>query len=232
MLKKSLLLGPASGRCIFCWTSVEIFRPSNRFINLKFQFPDMVGNISNFTRYDLLRCFLAVEKNISRNELVKQLSLGEGTIRTILDILKKKNLITSTRQGHSLTEKGTKIRKRIANLITLSKKIDISLYPKYKKIGIIVKRMNFVDITIEKRDVAVKNGAEGCLIFSYSNNKLNLLIFNINHDFSELKKYFELQNNDTLIITFSDSYKWAEISALAVAIALNKELQRIFNSFC
>ena len=50
----------------------------------------MVGNTPNFSKYDVLRCFLRLEKEIGRQELAKELSLGEGTIRSILDILKKR----------------------------------------------------------------------------------------------------------------------------------------------
>ena len=48
----------------------------------------MVGNLSNFMRIDVLRCLLKIEKPISRLKLSEILELGEGTIRSILDILK------------------------------------------------------------------------------------------------------------------------------------------------
>ena len=74
----------------------------------------MVGNIPNFNDVDILRCFLKIDKDISRIDLVKKLQLGEGTIRTILNILKNNNLITSTQKGHSFNEKGVKILNNIS----------------------------------------------------------------------------------------------------------------------
>jgi len=191
----------------------------------------MVGNISNYTKIDILRCFLAIEKNISRNELVQKLDLGEGTIRTILDILKEKQYIRSTRQGHSLTKKGILARNRIYQSIILPKRLLVSIYPNYKKIGVVIKNIEKKRITIEKRDIAIKNGAEGCLIFNYSNNKLQLLIFPFKQNFDELKNHFHFNEGDILIVTFANSFKWAEISALAVVLELHKELKKIFNSF-
>ena len=61
----------------------------------------MVGNIPNFTKIDLLRCFVRLNKNIGRKELSKELGLGEGTVRTILNILKSKKLLDSTKKGIS-----------------------------------------------------------------------------------------------------------------------------------
>ncbi|MBI2656169.1 hypothetical protein HYX03_00330, partial [Candidatus Woesearchaeota archaeon] len=52
----------------------------------------MVGNIQNFTKLDILRCFLRFNKNTGRQELSRKLELGEGTVRTILNTLKSKKL--------------------------------------------------------------------------------------------------------------------------------------------
>jgi hypothetical protein len=191
----------------------------------------MVGNISNYTKIDILRCFLAIDKDISRGELVHSLNLGEGTVRTILDILKEKKFIDSTRQGHALTKKGEDIKNRIFEIISPLKKLPVSIYADYRKIGSIIRGIDTKNVTIEKRDIAVKNGAEGCMIFSYT-NKLNLLIFNLHQNFNFLSKYFEFKPGDILIITFAASYKWAEISNLAVSTELSLNLKRIFNSFC
>ena len=46
----------------------------------------MVGNLPNFTKLDVLRCLFRIEKPLSRSALSESLELGEGTIRSILDI--------------------------------------------------------------------------------------------------------------------------------------------------
>ena len=53
----------------------------------------MVGNIPNFTKMDILRCFLRFNKNIGRKDIARELELEEGTVRTILKILKSKRLL-------------------------------------------------------------------------------------------------------------------------------------------
>ena len=66
----------------------------------------MVGNKPNYTKFDVLRCFFRIGEGISRHNLAKSLELGEGTIRTILGILKNKKLIESTKKGHFLSSRG------------------------------------------------------------------------------------------------------------------------------
>ena len=45
----------------------------------------------------------------------KILDLGEGTIRAILDILKKNKLLESNNKGHYLSAKGNIVVKKIKN---------------------------------------------------------------------------------------------------------------------
>ena len=66
----------------------------------------MVGNIPGYVKTDIIRAFLLINENVRSNDLVSKLALCEGTVRSILDILIHKNLIYSTKKGHSLTEKG------------------------------------------------------------------------------------------------------------------------------
>jgi len=81
----------------------------------------MVGNLANFTKMDLLRCLLRIEKPVSRSFLSKSLELGEGTIRSILDILKEKGYLQSNNTGHYLSEKGKTIVKKIKDRIDIEK---------------------------------------------------------------------------------------------------------------
>ena len=191
----------------------------------------MVGNYPNFMKTDILRCFLKIDNNTSRRYLKKYLEIGEGTVKSILNILKNKKLISSTKKGHSLTEKGKLLKTKIEGIITV-KKIDVrNLYPNYKKIGILIKDNKKIKIDYRLRDLAVKNGAEGALIFNY-NNKLILPDYD-KRDFKEIEKLFDLKNNNILVITFAPSFKLAEYSGLSVLLEINKNindlLERLIN---
>lgn len=191
----------------------------------------MVGNYPNFMKTDILRCFLRIDKNTSRGYLKEDLELGEGTVKSLLKILKNKRLINSTKKGHSLTDKGYGIKSKINNLVEI-KKINIkNLYPNYKKVGILIRINKKIKIDYRLRDLAVKNGAEGALIFKYG-NKLILPDYD-KKDFKDIEKLFNLKKNDVLVITFAASFKLAEYSALSVLLEINKNakdlLERLIN---
>lgn len=189
----------------------------------------MVGNIPNFNDIDILRCFLNIEKNISRAELVNKLELGEGTIRTILDILKNNNLISSTQKGHSLSEKGINILNDIKKDIELLKNIKYKEYKNLRSQGIVIKNLQKIEKTTQLRDTAIKNRAESALILVFG-EKLIMPDFKPQQDFSELENYYKFNNGDILIATFASSKKLAEQSALSVALELNYNLKKFIKS--
>src|SRR3989344_89961 len=120
----------------------------------------MVGNIPNYAKYDILRCFLRLSKNIGRQELSKELGLGEGTIRTILDILKSKNLLDSTKKGHFLSREGSSELDKIFDNIEMPKIVETEvIYPEYEKMAILMKKFNELKEVYRLRDIAVKNHA-------------------------------------------------------------------------
>jgi len=185
----------------------------------------MVGNISNYSRYDVIRCFLAIKDNPSRQSLTKKLEIGEGTIRTILDKLKEKGLIESRYQGHIFTEKGKMKYKSISDVIEIKNNVRIDVYKekKLKNTAILLKTKNKIKFDIFQRDVAIKNGADSCLIFDYQKGKLNLPLLKMDVGFDSLKKEFDMNENNILIVTFSKENRWTEIAALAVAEELLRE---------
>jgi len=191
----------------------------------------MVGNMPNFTKVDILRCFLKFDKNIGRQELAKSLELGEGTVRTILEILKSKKLLDSTKKGHFLSRKGSGMLTQVCGCISMPKIATISsIYPNLKKIGIIVKDVSNLSELYRLRDIAVKNGAEGAIILKFD-GRLYAPESDYMQDYMELEKHFDLKNNDTLVVAFSNSSRNAETGALAIAIELNGELKKFMDGF-
>ncbi len=191
----------------------------------------MVGNIPNFTKIDALRCFLRFNKNIGRQDLAKDLELGEGTVRTILEILKAKKLLDSTKRGHFLSKKGAETLTRIHDCISMPKNVIIqSIYPDLKKIGILIKNTSSLRELYRLRDIAVKNGADGAIILKYE-GKLYAPESDYGQDYKELEKYFDFDNGDVLVISFSNKKRQAENGALAIAVELSNALKKFINEF-
>jgi len=203
-------------------------------IKLKYTFDlilNMVGNLANFTKIDVLRCLLRIEKPVSRSELSETLNLGEGTIRSILDILKKNNFLESNKKGHYLNQKGNNIVKKIRSKIDI-KEIDLAgVFPDKKKIVAHIRNPKIISKShIVLRDVAVKNGADGALILNYD-GKLKVSDFDEEQDFKDIENKFDLNKNDIVVVAYADSYKLAEHGALAVAVELNNGLKEIMQKF-
>jgi len=193
----------------------------------------MVGNLKNYTKIDILRCLLRIEKAVSRAGLSKSLDLGEGTIRSILDILKGDELLHSNKNGHFLSPKGNKILSKIKDDIDI-KEINLSkISPKQKKIAVQIKNPKHIGRSYILRDTAVKNGADGAIIIQYDKHdkKLKILDAEYEEDFSEIKNKFSLNDGDLIVIAYADSYRLAEHGALAAAIQVNDDLRHFMSKF-
>lgn len=189
----------------------------------------MVGNSPNFTKIDVLRCFLKFSRNIGRQELARELELGEGTVRTILEELKSKNLLDSTKKGHFLSKKGKETLKRAYECIGMPKIIAVhGIYPNFKKIGVQVRGAASLKGLYRLRDIAVKNGAEGAIILEFD-KRLYAPESGYEQDYKELEKCFDFRDSDALIIAFSEQKRKAENGALAIAVEINSALKKILN---
>jgi hypothetical protein len=116
-------------------------------------------------------------------------------------------------------------------MISLPKNITIqNIYPNFKKIGVLIKNISKVKELYKLRDIAVKNGADGALILRFE-KKLYAPESGYKQDYTELEKYFDFDNNDLLVIAFSNEKRNAEIGALAVVIELSSLLKKFIREF-
>ncbi|NQU99008.1 DUF4443 domain-containing protein [Candidatus Woesearchaeota archaeon] len=188
----------------------------------------MVGNLPNYKEEDVLRTFLYIEdKPVSRAELMKNLELGEGTIRTILNLLKEKKLLRSNRPGHFLSGKGKKIKENIMEELDGPKKLALKEYKGMKSSGLLVKNPGKKKINLDLRDEAIRAGAYSSILFIYDNNlKIPFLDYeykkNNPNDYNHLINNFNLEKNNILIVTFAINHRTSENSALAVMKKIKK----------
>jgi len=188
----------------------------------------MVGNTSNYKEEDILRTFLHINnKPVSRAELVKNLELGEGTIRTILKNLKEKNLLDSNRPGHFLTTKGKKKKEKILAEIQGPKKLSLKEYKGMKSCGLLIKKQDKTKITLDLRDEAIRSGAYSAIMFKYYED-LEVPFIDIIYkkenpkDYKKIISNFKFYKGNILIVTFAKDYRSCENSALAVMKRMKK----------
>jgi DNA-binding MarR family transcriptional regulator len=164
---------------------------------------------------------IAKHERIGRKQLAKELDIGEGSMRTILNQLKKQNLITSSRGGHALTAKGRRLLGKAPKFI----QIDVgglavgkvSVATLVKKAGKKVKR------GIEQRDAAIKAGADGATALVFRGGKFRFPdgFLGVKKAINEsLVKVFGPSEGDVLIIGSASDPLKAERGARASAETL------------
>jgi len=164
---------------------------------------------------------IAKHKTIGRKHLAKKLGVGEGSMRTILNQLKKQSLITSSHGGHALTVKGKQFLGKPLKFV----QIDAG--------SLAVGRTNIVTIVrgaakkvrrgIEQRDEAIKTGAAGATVLIFRRGKFQFPggFLKVGKKQAEtLEKIFHPQEGDVIIIGSAPDAVKAEEGAKAAARTL------------
>lgn len=187
------------------------------------------GPLPAFNVLDLIRFLriLAKSGRIGRGKIARKLDLGEGTTRTIIKRLFEENLIATSRNGCSLTQKGKKLWSKIREVlpeITEIKSNELTLAP--YSIAVLVKgRAEKVKSGLEQRDAAIISGAKSAVTIIFRNNKLIIpgVSLDLRKDypiaFREITRLIKPEEGDVIILSSADTLKYAEYGALAAALS-------------
>lgn len=187
------------------------------------------GPAATFSVLHLLKTLeLASERVIGRTRLAEELKIGQGVTRTIINRLKKAGLISTSKTGCTLTEKGRRLWREYKKIF--QKKMEI------KEFELVNARHNFAILAkncghkiksgIEQRDAAVKAGAKGAVTIILKNGQLTIPSVNITmaSNFPKTAEYiirhFRPEENDVIIIGNADTYDLAVYGAEAAAWTL------------
>jgi hypothetical protein len=209
-----------------------IFFPVDaKILNTRSASPVAMYRKSNFDETDMVRVFLSITHAISRQELGETLNIGEGSMRSILSALKGKGLLASSRRGHTLTEKGNKLRERLAALTEGPKPIVFSGYlPKEKKAALLLKSPSQEPISYIHRDLAVMRGCSAAVILEFKKDSLVIPQAESAFSTEQLTDIFRYAENDRLIMTCAKEQDIADRGALVIARSLSREFDRILGS--
>ena len=165
--------------------------------------------------------------HISRDLLRKELSLGEGSIKTLVKQLKTTNMIMTSNAGTILTDTGEKLISQILLCIpkeTIIPKSSITV-GKFNYVVLVKNIANSILSGIEQRDIAIKSGAMGATTLIFKDGKFLISGTNFNALVDELHvqkiliENLHPNDNDVIIIRSDNQNKQhAEIAAKNAAL--------------
>ncbi len=179
-------------------------------------------------RFDAIHIQMALEQiakrsRVSRKQLVEEIGVGEGSVRTILDQLKNQGLITSSRGGHALTEKGKRFLEKSQEFAQVA--VGDLTVGKANVATVVKGAASKVRRGIEQRDEAIKAGADGASVLIFKGGKLRFPdgFAEVGRVASDaLVKALNPGEGDAIVIGAARDARAAEAGARAAARTLTK----------
>ncbi len=187
-------------------------------------FKDLVDVRASYSPVHIVKIlFLLSENSMGRVQLIKEMGVGEATVKTLVKRLKKSKLIESSTKGNVLTKKGKFLLRRILKKISKPIKIDTSDYAvgKYNTAILVKKSAKKVKFGIEQRDEAIKIGADGATTLVCSDNRL--IFPGCNRKITKLERvlreHFSIERGDVIVIGSGSTEKISEEASIKVALS-------------
>lgn len=164
---------------------------------------------------------------VSRHLLIKELELGEGSIKTLIKHLKMEKMIITTNKGTTMSDRGRKIFEEMSRYICSESKIPKSnISVSEFNYGILLRNLKFaIKQGVEQRDVAIKMGAQGATTLIFKDGKFIIpgSSYNALKDEKNIERILKDElnpiNNDIIIIASDNSsYIIAELASKAAAL--------------
>ena len=166
--------------------------------------------------------------HVSRNLLCRELSLGEGSVKTLVKHLKTQGVIETTKAGTRITSKGKKLSSQFFSAIPAEMSLSKCSVALGKfNYAVLLKQYGFaLKSGIEQRDAAIRMGAIGATSLLFNHNSFLMpgtdydpLIKEPNTARSLLEK-LKPENGDAIIIgSDMENERRAELAAKNAALA-------------
>ncbi len=192
------------------------------------------GPAPKFSAYHIWKAYEIIERKgpIGRKTLSKELGVGEGSTRTVLDKLLREGNIENTQRGAILTESG---RKRFGSFDINVKKVEmgeLTIGP--FDCAVQIKSMaHLIALGCDQRDEAVRAGAMGATTLVCKEGKLDFPDGGEYLDQERLATIFDsfdVCENDVFIIGSGPTYDMAERGAVTAALALGANSDHCWNT--
>lgn len=170
---------------------------------------------------------IGADLGIGRQQLSRKLRLGEGTIRTMVSRLRSLELVSISRGGMNLTEKGRELLAEVESIFSVSGLPESPITIGSENYAVLVKRASTkVRLGIEQRDAAMIVGAEGAttLVLDEKGLRMPSMVNALDAPLKELiLRKLKPVSGDVVIIGSSDDPFLAELGAKSAALELVHE---------
>jgi biotin operon repressor len=173
---------------------------------------------SGYSIVDVVRIFSILSKRSrGRMLLVKELGLGEATVKTMIKNLRNHGFTRDSTRGEVLTKKGEKVSDYLNSKIPKVFRVKIPSISKSPTVALIVRNASHkVKMGIEQRDEGVKVGVNvTTLVFRDRKAK-----FPGTGETARGLENLEAEENDVIIIASGENTKKAERGGIAAALTL------------
>lgn len=205
---------------------------------MSFKVKEIIKRITNekapgpSTSFSMFHVFYALEliskTTIGRNKLAKKLEVGEGVVRTIINHLKDEKLISTSKKGCTLTDKGLKLWNKLEQLFPERGEVKRTILNNSQfNYAFLVKNAGHkIKSGIIQRDAAIMGGAKRSIAIVAKVKKLAIesVSDDIERDFPKATKTlltnFSPDNNDVIIVAGADSPIRAKRGAFAASWVL------------
>jgi hypothetical protein len=168
------------------------------------------------------------EQPVGRQRLAALLSIGEGSIRTLLRKLTRRGCVVTDRTGCHLTPKGTSLCEEARSTFYLFEPRFASL-PGKARFGVGVRGGGRIAKGIPERDQAIKAGADGALVLIFKGRELLMPgLSNLSREHPDLSKSIlgtvAPSDGDAIIVSWGDDRSGVVYGSLSAAWSLYERL--------
>jgi hypothetical protein len=179
-----------------------------------------IDSRSGYGMPDVVRLFLLISKNpAGRMVLIRDLNLGEATVKTMLKFLKKRGLVEQGTRGVHPSRKGLSVFSFCSSFSGLAE-LNIHGFSKNAAALVIKKAASKVKSGIEQRDEGVLFGAK---IITLIKSDGELVLAGVPHHrppyIKEIERCLKTEEGDVVILSGAESRLDAERGAVAAALA-------------
>jgi predicted transcriptional regulator len=184
------------------------------------------GPVHRFADYHVFKTLsiLSDGRRKGRKQLADMVNVGEGSMRTIIEYLRDRQMIDVKQTGVKIASKGHEFLSNLPIYMERVEPTDSTLGD--RSAAVLVKGQSMkIKMGVEQRDSAIKAGAEGATTVIVSGGRLvvppDYDLDKERPEFADtLRRLLAVSEGDVIIIGTSKTYDRAEDGALAAAFEL------------